>query len=516
MALDGSTMVKVPPGDDGGGTVAATSMRKMLLTKQQFQHNGNNPSIVDTTLLAGGSTPWTPKSLGRAKSAIVYRQTLNDNLMFLERNIFFFQEWRTRFVSLQDDHILIYSTREKWEQGVAPDRVIRLNPMMLLSALRVDVQDESYDVDGPVVTRLFRRKLLETDPLDQWLNGELRQGLVVNSRGSNTDTTVANNPDASARVIVEFATTNQHTFELWSKCLRRALQHQVKHQQHGNSDENDNQDASVSRTRASALSSSSSPPPSSSSTWVSPGQDSRVTLHQSEIWCSRLLQDDKDKAESELRRIIAMEKLVAQVTGPAMALLVYEKVSRVHELFAANSRREIESKQFILPVQGDSEPAVALSADVLHFFRDHLKRKYAVFLMLALAYGISEDSIREAHERMCSENDAVDAGVGGGDGSEDPRDGHDLGFRDTPSVDLYNKYRTAAANYYKMNFGDPSAAEEEDAIMHLPVMLHVAIVRRDEDEVRAMAHILDTVKERLYDHIEDGTAGNNEENTQGS
>ncbi|KAF0748885.1 hypothetical protein AaE_007211, partial [Aphanomyces astaci] len=235
MALDGSTMVKVPPGDDGG-TVAATSMRKMLLTKQQFQHNGNNPSIVDTTPLAGGSTPWTPKSLGRAKSAIVYRQTLNDNLMFLERNIFFFQEWRTRFVSLQDDHILIYSTREKWEQGVAPDRVIRLNPMMLLSALRVDVQDESYDVDGPVVTRLFRRKLLETDPLDQritfscpsddalqWLNGELRQGLVVNSRGSNTDTTVANNPDASARVIVEFATTNQHTFELWSKCLRRAL-----------------------------------------------------------------------------------------------------------------------------------------------------------------------------------------------------------------------------------------------------------------------------------------------------
>ncbi|RHY85695.1 hypothetical protein DYB37_009847 [Aphanomyces astaci] len=383
-------MVKVPPGDDGGGTVAATSMRKMLLTKQQFQHNGNNPSIVDTTLLAGGSTPWTPKSLGRAKSAIVYRQTLNDNLMFLERNIFFFQEWRTRFVSLQDDHILIYSTREKWEQGVAPDRVIRLNPMMLLSALRVDVQDESYDVDGPVVTRLFRRKLLETDPLDQ------------------------------------------------------------------------------------------------------------------------------DKAESELRRIIAMEKLVAQVTGPAMALLVYEKVSRVHELFAANSRREIESKQFILPVQGDSESAVALSADVLNFFRDHLKRKYAVFLMLALAYGISEDSIREAHERMCSENDAVDAGVGGGDGSEDPRDGRDLGFRDTPSVDLYNKYRTAAANYYKMNFGDPSAAEEEDAIMHLPVMLHVAIVRRDEDEVRAMAHILDTVKERLYDHIEDGTAGNNEENTQGS
>ncbi|ETW00327.1 hypothetical protein H310_07697 [Aphanomyces invadans] len=508
--MDGSAMLP-------GHGVSDTSMRKTLLSKQQLQHNGNNPSIVDTTVLPeqANCTPWTPKSLGRAKSAIVYRQTLNDNLMFLERNIFFFHEWRTRFVSLQDDHILIYATREKWEQGTAPDRIVKLNPMMLLSAIRVDVQDESYDADGngPVVTRLFRRKLLETDPLDQWLNGELRQGLVVDGRGSNTDTTVANNPEASARAIFEFATTNQHTFELWSKCLRRALQRQVRQRQHESVTSNNNQASSSSSRSKKANVTALHPSPSSS--WVSPGQDSRVTLLQSEIWCTRLLQDDKEKAESELRRIIAMERLVAQVTGPAMALLVYEKVSRVHELFAANSRREMNTKnaplsQFQSTSTGDdatapAAPPVALSPDVLHFFGDHLKRKYAVFLMLALAHGISEDSIRDAHERMCRENDAVDAGVGGGDGIvDDLRDMSHLGFRDAASIDLYNKYRTAAANYFKMNFGDPSAAEEEDAIMHLPVMLHVAIVRQDEDEVRAMAHILDTVKERLLNHVEQG------------
>ncbi|CAK4080043.1 unnamed protein product [Aphanomyces euteiches] len=158
MAMDGTD----------GQSNGAASMRKMLLTKQQLQHNGNNPSIVEAPMPDQG-TPWTPKSLGRAKSAIIYRQTLNDNLLFLERNMFYFQEWRSRFVSLQEDHMLVYASREKWEQGMTPDMVIRLNPMMFLSNLRVEVQEESYDSDGngPFITRLFRRKLMETDQLDQ-------------------------------------------------------------------------------------------------------------------------------------------------------------------------------------------------------------------------------------------------------------------------------------------------------------------------------------------------------------
>ncbi|KAH9054405.1 hypothetical protein Ae201684P_018126 [Aphanomyces euteiches] len=474
MAMDGTD----------GQSNGAASMRKMLLTKQQLQHNGNNPSIVEAPMPDQG-TPWTPKSLGRAKSAIIYRQTLNDNLLFLERNMFYFQEWRSRFVSLQEDHMLVYASREKWEQGMTPDMVIRLNPMMFLSNLRVEVQEESYDSDGngPFITRLFRRKLMETDQLDQWINGELRQSPIVGDSGSNTDIAIANNPEASARAVLEFATNNQHTFELWSKCLRRALQ-LVKQQ-----DTMDNQDGSR-----------------SASSWVSPGHDCRVTLHQSEVWCSRVLEDDKEKAESELRRLIAMEKLVAQVTGPSMALLVYEKVSRVHELFAANSRREMEHKL----VTTESSSATPLSPEILQFFGDHLKRKYAVFLMLALAYGISEDSIRDAHERMCHENDAQHAGVGGGDGSVD-EENREYGFHDEASVELYDKYRTAASNYYKMNFGDPNAAEEEDAIMHLPVMLHIAIVRQDQEEMRAMANILQTVKHRLLQHID--ASGNNESTT---
>jgi hypothetical protein len=224
--------------------------------------------------------------------------------------------------------------------------------------------------------------------------------------------------------------------------------------------------------------------------WVSPGHDSKLTLHQSEIWCHRVISGEKEKAESELRRIIAMEKLVAQVTSPRMALLVYEKVSRVHELFVANSRREME---------GIDERDQPIRAEILNFFADHLKRKYSVFLILALAYGIDEEQIREAHESMCRENSAEKAGVGGGIGEEE-RSVDAYGFDDPESVDLYEKYRDAAVNYHKMNYGDPSAAEEEDAIMHLPVMLQVAVVRQDEEEARAMLSILDTVKVRLVEH----------------
>ncbi|KDO17465.1 hypothetical protein SPRG_22384 [Saprolegnia parasitica CBS 223.65] len=328
-------------------------VRKVLTQSMHLTHDENNASISDASTYSP-QAPWTPKSLGRAKSAIIYRQTLNDNLMFLERNIFFFREWHMRFVSLQDDHILIYSCREKWEQGDPPDKVVRLNPTMFLSHMRVDT----------------------------------------------------------------------------------------------------------------------------------------------------------DKAESEFRRIVAMEKLVAQVTGPPMALLVYEKVSRVHELFAANSRREIESGTAPLGTEA------ALSPDVLHFFADHLKRKYAVFLILALAHGIAEEYIREAHERMCAENEATFAGVGAGTGDElqQVRDGQ-YGFADDASIDLYDKYRTAALNYYRMNYGDPSAAEEEDAIMHLPVMLHVALIRQERDEASALLEILQTVKRRLLEHTASEAASNNESTT---
>lgn len=43
--------------------------------EQQLQHNGNNASIVLDEKDAQGAlqTPWTPRSLGRAKSAIIYK-----------------------------------------------------------------------------------------------------------------------------------------------------------------------------------------------------------------------------------------------------------------------------------------------------------------------------------------------------------------------------------------------------------------------------------------------------------
>jgi len=338
--------------------------------------------------------------------------------------------------------------------------------------------------------------------------------LIVDA-GSNIDCSVANNAQASARVVLEFGTYNQNTLELWSKALRRALQAQkeaydLSMKTPETSSNNDEGSHSSSGKRDFYRRFSKPKSIELASEWVSPGQDCRVTLHQSEIWCNRIISGDTEKAESELRRIIAMEKLVAQVTSAQMALLVYEKVSRVHELFAANSRREIESK-----LQGNEDDATRepkLSAVILNFFADHLKRKYSVFLILALTYGISEEVIREAHETMCHENEASYAGVGGGTGEELSNAQGSYGFQDPASVDLYDKYRTAALNYYKMNYGDSSAAEEEDAIMHLPVLLHVAIIRQDEGEVVAMSHILDTVKDRLLQHMtgEKSSSGNNE------
>ncbi len=49
------------------------------------------------------------------------QQTLNDSLLILERNIFFFSEWVPYFVSLQEDYMLLFKSREKLEQGVKPD-----------------------------------------------------------------------------------------------------------------------------------------------------------------------------------------------------------------------------------------------------------------------------------------------------------------------------------------------------------------------------------------------------------
>ncbi|KAG7388928.1 hypothetical protein PHYPSEUDO_011575 [Phytophthora pseudosyringae] len=467
---------------------APPSLLKTLLTKgpsakDALTHDGNNASIILNDK-ASRETPWTPKSLGRAKTAIIYKQTLNDTLLVLERNIFFISGWVPYFVSLQEDSILMFTNRERWEQGLKPDKVIDLHHMLLLGDMKVDVVDgysSLHDQDGNL--RLFHRKLLKTDELDEWLNEELRQTLVVSS-GSRVDNLAVNNPNASTHCVLEFGSYNQSTFELWTKAIRHILT--VKRGLHASSSR-----SNQSREDAdSEYGDGSTPATASKKCWVSPGQDSKVTLLQSEIWCNRVLSGEKEKAESEIRRIVAMEKLVDQVTHPQMALLVYEKVSRVHELFLANCRREIEG------LDGREKP---MSTEVLNFFADHLKRKYSVFLILALAYGVEEEEIREAHERMCQENAAVNAGVGGGSG-EQQRTVALYGFEDPESLELYEKYRDAAFNYHKMNYGDTTAAEEEDAIMHLPVMLQVAVVRQDLEESSAMLSILNTVKARLMEH----------------
>lgn len=476
----------------------ASSLRRHVLKKSllhagpqdekaSLQHDGNNASIVRDELQR--DNPWTPKSLSRAKSAIVYKQTLNDTLLVPQRNIFFFLDWVPQFVSLQDDWMLIYSSREKWEQGLKPDQVVELRHSMMLSDMQVEVvEDRTFEGGGHSASvRRFRRKLLDTDELDNWLNEQLRQSMVVDG-GSSIDSILANNPRASARVVFEFACYNQSSFELWTKAIRRVLKAKMNDFMAAPDTVSSDIDDDCHAQRED-LKQRDSRRDQSQCKWISPGHDSRVTLHQSEIWCNRVLSGEKEKAESELRRILAMEKLVSQVISPRMALLVYEKVSRVHELFVANSRREIEG------IDGRDKP---LSAEILNFFADHLKRKYAVFLILALTHGIPEEQIRDAHEQMCLENAAFNAGVGGGDG-EQSRNSAAYGFLDEESVELYEKYRDAAVNYYRLNYGDSHAAEEEDAIMHLPVMLHVAIVRRDEEEASAMMTILETVKARLME-----------------
>ncbi|CEG38321.1 hypothetical protein, variant 1 [Plasmopara halstedii] len=469
--------------DDNGRAVdsaskAPPSLLKTLLNKGKdvLTHDGKNASIILNDTLR--ETPWTPKSLGRAKTAIIYKQTLNDTLLVLERNIFFISGWVPYFVSLQEDSILMFTSRERWEQGLKPDKIIELHHMMLLGDMKVDVvegKSSSFDHDGNI--RLFRRKVLETDELDEWLNGEVHQNLAVSSGNPGA----LNFLNASTHCVLEFGSYNQSTFELWTKAIRHILgTKREEHMSRSRSNQSREDTDGVSHDRFTE----------SKKCWVSPGQDSKVTLLQSEIWCNRVLSGEKEKAESEIRRIVAMEKLVDQVTHSQMALLVYEKVSRVHELFVANARREIER------IDGRENP---MPGEVLNFFADHLKRKYSVFMILALAYGVEEEEMREAHERMCCENAAVNAGIGGGSG-EQQRINACYGFEDPESLELYEKYRDAAFNYHKMNYGDTAAAEEEDAIMHLPVMLQVAIVRQDHEESAAMLSILNTVRARLMKH----------------
>ncbi|CAI5744238.1 unnamed protein product [Peronospora destructor] len=450
-------------------------LNKDRSVKDALMHNEDNASIIlDDKVLR--DTPWTPKSLGRAKTAIIYKQTLNDTLLVLERNILFISGWVSYFVSLQEDSILLFATRERWEQGLKPEKVIELHHMLLLGDMQVDVVEgcsSLQDKNGNL--RLFRRKIVEIDDVDE--NEELRRSLVVAS-WNGMDEFIVNKPNVSTHCVLEFSSYNPNTFELWTKAIRHILAN--KRKVHVRS----------SRNNQSKVDTGMTPSDGSSKSWVSPGQDFKVTLLQSEIWCNRVLSGEKLKAESELRRIVAMEKLVAQVTHPQMALLVYEKVSRVHELFSANSRREIEG------LGGRENP---ISAEVLNFFADHLKRKYSVFLILALAYGVKEEEIRKAHERMCQESAAVNAGVGGGSGEQE-RTAASYGFEDPESFQLYEKYRDSALNYHKMNYGDTSAAEEEDAIMHLPVMLQVAVVRQELEESGAMLSILNTVKNRLVEH----------------
>uniref|UniRef100_M4BNP5 Uncharacterized protein n=1 Tax=Hyaloperonospora arabidopsidis (strain Emoy2) TaxID=559515 RepID=M4BNP5_HYAAE len=358
-----------------------------------------------------------------------------------------------------------------------PDKVIELHHMLLLGDMHVDaVEGYSSLQNSDGKSRLFRRKLLQVDKGDE-IHEKHGQGLVDPVR-NRVDNRAAHDRSASTHCILEFGSYNQCTFELWTKAIRYVLA--VKR----------NAQLQRSRDNQSEEYMGSEYDNGTTKCWVSPGQDLKVTLLQSEIWCSRVLSGEKEKAESEIRRIVAMEKLVAQVDHPQMALLVYEKVSRVHELFSANCRREIDG------IDGREVP---MSAEILNFFAEHLKRKYAVFLILALTYGVNEAEIREAHEQMCHENAAVHAGVGGGSGKQH-RTIASCGFQDQESIELYEKYRESAANYHRVNYGDTTAAEEEDAIMHLPVMLQVAVVRQDVDESSAMLSILNTIKTRLREH----------------
>ncbi|POM79721.1 Hypothetical protein PHPALM_2540 [Phytophthora palmivora] len=145
------------------------SMLKTLLSKgkDSLTHDGNNASIIlnDKT---SRDTPWTPKSLGRAKTAIIYKQTLNDTLLVLDLVNYSSQVLVLWDLTVNEDSILMFTSRERWEQGLKPDKVIELHHMLLLGDMKVDVVSKYSSLqDGDGNLRLFRRKLLETDELDE-------------------------------------------------------------------------------------------------------------------------------------------------------------------------------------------------------------------------------------------------------------------------------------------------------------------------------------------------------------
>lgn len=130
-------------GGGGGAKHQTPSLLKSIFAKsreaprqEELVHDGNNASIILDEQLER-QTPWTPKSLGRAKTAIIYKHTLNDKLLVLERSIFFFSEWVPYFVSLQDEHALLFKSRERWEQGLKPDkaRCICLSDLKVMAKL---------------------------------------------------------------------------------------------------------------------------------------------------------------------------------------------------------------------------------------------------------------------------------------------------------------------------------------------------------------------------------------------
>lgn len=117
--------------------------------------------------------------------------------------------------------------------------------------------------------------------------------------------------------VLEFASYNQTTFELWSKAIRKTLlRAEIEHKAAAKSTER--RKSVIEGNRGKVV---------LEKEWVTPGHDSRISMFQSEMWCNRVMADDRKKVESELRRLVAMENLVSQITSDNIALLVYQKVS---------------------------------------------------------------------------------------------------------------------------------------------------------------------------------------------
>ena len=122
---------------------------------------------------------------------------------------------------------------------------------------------------------------------------------------------------ASARCVLEYGSYSAATFELWSKSLRKSLDLQKRV----------HQDAAKATELKKIALQEAQKKGIEKSKWITPGHDCKISMLQSEIWCNRVLAGDKAKSESELRRLIAMENLVSQITSDNIVLLVYQKES---------------------------------------------------------------------------------------------------------------------------------------------------------------------------------------------